>query len=281
MVDALKRTGLDASLSNGNFTVFAPTDAVFNAWINDLGYADLAALQQGLGTEQFKSIIAYHILRGSNSSADFSSGYYQTMAINSAKDSLHLYLEKGSVLALNADALVIEADLIASNGVIHSLNSINYPRSVYGLIEVNPNYSSLEAAIGLADGNLKATLSDEASTFTLFAPHNEAFDTLVMRTPNVNNLLELIASLGTANLQNLILYHATGSRMLSSGLQTGSVNTLANDGSGGNLQFFINIGSEVRIIDNSANTEDAVLGTRDIIGSNGAVHLIDAVLIGE
>jgi uncharacterized surface protein with fasciclin (FAS1) repeats len=278
-VDALKRTGLDASLDAGTYTVFAPTDAAFNAWISDMGYTDLDALEMGMGSEALQRVVAYHIIKGRYLSTSLQSGYSKSLGINNAKDTLRFYLEAGAQIMLNDQATVEDPNLVASNGVIHALNGVNMPLSVYGLLAVNPSYSSLEAAIGLADGNLNTVLADPSLSITLFAPNNTAFDSLVAQTPNVNNLFELVADMGTDELATLIYYHASGQVLMRSELQTGSLNTLADNGSGGKLSVFINIGSSIRIIDNSSTTEDAVLTSADIVGTNGVLHLIDGVLL--
>lgn len=280
-VDALKRSGLDATLDDATYTVFAPTDAAFNAWISDLGYADLDALEAGIGSESLRRIMAHHIIKGRFLSSDLQSGYLKTLGINNAKDTLSFFLEAETQIKLNNQATVEDPNLEASNGVIHALNGVNLPLSVYGLLAANPDYSSLEAAIGLADGNLNTVLADPNSSYTLFAPDNASFDSLVANTPNVNNLFELVASMGTADLAKLIYYHASGQVLMRAELQTGNLSTLADDGAGGKRSVFINIGSNIRIIDNSPATDDAVLVDGDIVGTNGVLHLIDGVLLTQ
>ncbi len=280
--DALNRTGLAASLSNaGTYTIFAPNNNAFNALIGDMGYSDLDGLIQGIGLAKLRDILSYHLMNEERSWASFETGYYKSMTVSNLKDSLSFYANKGTILELNESAVVINPDLDATNGIIHGISSVLQPLSVYGLLEVNPRYSSLEAAIGLADGDLRSTLSNENSTFTVFAPNNAAFDTIVARTPNVSNLFEFVASLGTGPLANLILYHSTNSALLAEDLQTGNLTTMATGNGGVQLQIFVNIGSEVRLIDNSSNTEDAVVRRTDIIATNGVIHLIDAVMLTD
>ena len=97
----------------------------------------------------------------------------------------------------------------------------------------------------------------------------------------LTNLFELVASLGTDKLADVILYHGTNTGILSSELQTGNITTLADNGLGGKFQFFVNIGAKIKLIDNNNATEDAVLVQGDLIGTNGVVHFIDAVLLPE
>ena len=278
--EALDRTGLSGSLdSEGSFTLFAPNDAAFTAFINDEGYNDLDALIQAIGSTELRAILTYHLINQDLAWGQFQSGYYRSMSQTNAKDSLSFYAAKSNVLKLNDRAEVVEANMEASNGHIHGVNNVLVPLSIYGLLAVHPDYSSLEAAIGLADGNLDSYLSDESETFTFFAPNNTAFDTLVARSPNVSNLFEYVASLGTDELAKVLLYHGTKNALVASELQTGNIASLADDGAGGKLEFFVNIGAQVRLIDNNSSTEDAVVTETDIVGSNGVLHLIDAVIL--
>lgn len=278
--DALDQTGLGSTLDgSGTYTVFAPTNVAFDALIGDLGYSDLASLIQGIGLGELRDILTYHVLNGKQMAASLQNGYYSTLTAANSKDSLHFYLERTSQVEINERAIIQSSDIEAQNGVIHSVSNVLLPLSVYGLLEVNPDYSSLEAAIGLADGDLRNVLSNTAVNYTIFAPNNAAFDTIVARIPNVNNLFEFVADLGTDALANLILYHATSGIVYSDDLQTGNLSMLASDGSGGSLEVFVNIGSDVRLIDLSPTTDDAVITSTDIIGTNGAVHFLNGVML--
>lgn len=278
--DALDQSGLGATLDgSGTYTVFAPSDVAFNALIGDLGYSNLADLIQGIGLSELRDILSYHVLNGKHRASSLQNGYYSTLTAANSKDSLHFFLARGNQIELNERAIVQSSDIEAKNGLIHSLSNVLLPLSVYGLLEVNPDYSSLEAAIGLADGDLRNVLSNTAVNYTVFAPNNVAFDTIVARTPNVGNLFEFVADLGTGPLANLILYHASAGIVTSEDLQTGNLSMLASDGSGGSLEIFVNIGSDVRLIDLSPTTSDALITTTDLVGTNGVVHLIDAVLL--
>jgi len=282
LVDALQRTGLDATLdASGTYTVFAPTDAAFTTALGDLGYNSLDELEAALTTAGLRNVLLYHVLGAEVMAADVSTGYASTAATNADGDALSLFINAGSEVLINDAATVRETDINASNGVAHVIDAVILPLSVYGLIQVNPDYSSLEAALGLADGNLDDVLSGDAAQYTLFAPNNAAFDTVVANTPGVNNLGELVAALGTDVLSTVLLYHVVDGTVLAADLSTGSVNTLASDGMGGQLDIFINIGTEVNIIDDNNDTQDAVVTGTDFVGTNGAMHTISSVLLPQ
>ncbi len=282
LVDALTRTGLDATLdAAGTYTVFAPTNEAFTALLGDLQLADLDALEAALTTAGLRDVLLYHVLGVTAKASDVATGYYSTASVNSAGNNLSLYASVGSDVVINGVATVTQTDITASNGVAHVINAVILPLSVHGLVALNSDYSSLGAALSLADGNLDEVLAGNAGRYTVFAPNNTAFDDLVAATPGVNNLAELVSAIGTDGLAQVLLYHVVAGDVLAGDLNTGNVNTLAEN-MGASLTFFVNINSTgVSIIDNNANTDDATVTGTDVIGTNGALHFINAVLLPE
>lgn len=283
LVDALTRTGLDATLdAEGTYTVFAPTDAAFTALLADLSFADLDELEAALTTSGLRDVLLYHVLGTEVRANEVSTGYYGTASLNSAGNSLSLYASANNGVRLNNTADVTDVNITASNGIAHVVDGVLLPLSVHGLVTLNSDYSSLNAALNLADGNLDEVLAGDAARYTVFAPNNVAFDTLVANTPGVNNLAELVSALGTDGLANVLLYHVVSGDVLAADLNTGNYNTLATDGAGATATFFVNIsGNSVGIIDNNNNSNEATVTGADIIGTNGVVHFIDEVLLPE
>lgn len=282
LADALSRTGLDVTLDgSGSFTVFAPNDAAFAALFSDLGVADLDEALNTLGEEAISNILLYHVLDSEVRAGDVSTGYVSSLGVNANNHRLSIYINAGSGVVLNGVASVVNTDLVASNGVAHEIDFVITPLNIYQLIAVNDDFSSLEAALGLADGNLDLVLGD-TNTFTLFAPNNAAFDTVVANTPGVGDLVELVDALGTDVLADVLLYHVVAGEVRAADLSTGNVSTAASDGMGGNLTFFVNVGTNgVSIVDGSSTTNDANVTQTDITGINGAVHFLDAVLLPQ
>lgn len=285
LVDALQRTGLDANLdANGTYTVFAPTDAAFGNALNALGFADLDALEAGLSTAGLRNVLLYHVLGAKVMAADVATGYVSSAASNEDGDALSIFIEAGSEVSLNGTATVRETDIEASNGVAHVIDAVILPLSIYDLIRVNSNYSSLDAALQVADGDLDATLSGDGA-FTLFAPDNTAFQAVIDATPGVNSLTDLVNALGTDGLATVLLYHVTSGIVLAAdlpNLSSNTINSLASDGMGGNFTFDLDLGmNEVKIIDNNSDTDPAVVVETDIVGTNGAIHFINAVILPE
>lgn len=119
LTKALKAANLDKALnSKGSFTVFAPTDDAFKR----LPKGTLKHLLKPENKEQLSLILKYHVLKGKISAKKVVSlDNAQTLANQKLKisfDKARLYIN---------DSKVIDADIQASNGVIHVLNEVLLP----------------------------------------------------------------------------------------------------------------------------------------------------------
>ena len=178
LVAALQATNLDTVLANTetDFTVFAPTDAAFAK----LGDATIAALLADPDT--LSDILLYHVISDSEIKRDAALTVAQSAnkKVTMANDDMAALSISGSELFIN-DSVVSAADVMASNGVIHVIDSVILPPAMRGeptqsIVDVavaDANFSTLVAALTAA--NLVSTLADEDATFTVFAPTNDAF----------------------------------------------------------------------------------------------------------
>ncbi len=117
LVTAVKAAGLvDTLKSAGPFTVFAPTNAAFNK----LPKGTLEALLKD--PIALKNILLYHVVAGTVYSADARKLTSATMA-NGATVKIHV--DDGRLWINNAK--VIHADWLATNGVIHVIDSVLIP----------------------------------------------------------------------------------------------------------------------------------------------------------
>ena len=120
LAKALQAAGLIETLQGaGPFTVFAPTDAAF---------AKLPAgtLESLLGDkEQLTSILTYHVVAGKVMAADIlASKGARPATVNG--QTVDVVVRDGKVFANGAQ--VITADIAASNGVIHVIDSVLLPK---------------------------------------------------------------------------------------------------------------------------------------------------------
>jgi len=259
LVAALTKADLVGVLQgDGPFTVFAPTNDAFADLLADLGATSL----DDLTAEQLTPILLNHVVGGQYKSTDLATGYVPS-ANNSGPGSTNvdLYIEVGGGVSINGSVNVTDADIIASNGVIHVVDKVILPTDVVDKAISNDNFSSLVGALGAADGNLVSVLKGDGP-FTVFAPINAAFD----------DISEVVDGLSTAQLSEVLQYHVVSGNVLSSTLTNGQVVTTLNG------TFTVNIsGSNVTITDQSGATANVI--ATDVQGTNGVIHVIDKVLL--
>lgn len=249
---ALIKTDLTGALSSssGTFTVFAPTDAAFTAFLTSAGFSKI----QDVPNDVLKPVLLYHVLGTKVPSSAVSTGYASTISPLDNNKFLSIYIEKTSGVKINNSAMVTIADVQASNGVIHIIDKVITPLSVGELVAVNPDLSSLAGAV--VSQNLLNTLKDKNGIFTVFAPNNAGFAKHQSLPSDVTSLL---------------LYHVIGSKVFSTDLTTGYYNTLSKFGQYA-VNVKVNTSPEVKL-NNTAKVINA-----DITGTNGVVHIIDDVI---
>jgi len=119
LVAAVQAAGLVETLSgDGPFTVFAPTNAAFEA----LPEGTLESLLQPENRDTLVEILTYHVVSGEVMSTDLSDGM---MAETVEGSQITISITDGGV-SIN-DANVVTADVEASNGVVHVIDSVIMP----------------------------------------------------------------------------------------------------------------------------------------------------------
>ncbi len=123
----------------GEFTVFAPTNAAFEALLSDLGLTAEDALAQ---PELLRDILGYHVVVGfvdAEGVLGLDGGEVPTLQ----GEAIAISVMEGSVM-LDDTTTVIATDIMASNGVVHLIDSVLVPDSALatlselGLLETEP-----------------------------------------------------------------------------------------------------------------------------------------------
>jgi uncharacterized surface protein with fasciclin (FAS1) repeats len=110
------QAGLSDTLrSPGPFTVFAPSDEAFKA----VPAKTLSEL--GNDKELLKSVLSYHVVPGKVLATDVKNANAKT--VNGA----NLALAKAGSMVTVEDAVVLQADVLASNGVVHVIDRVLLP----------------------------------------------------------------------------------------------------------------------------------------------------------
>lgn len=120
LVTAVTEAGLVDTLNGeGPFTVFAPTDEAFAA----LPPGVLDALLLPENQETLAKILTYHVVPGQVLAADIADGDVATV------EGQTIALSTADGVTVNG-ATVIQADVVADNGVIHVIDSVILPPDV-------------------------------------------------------------------------------------------------------------------------------------------------------
>jgi uncharacterized surface protein with fasciclin (FAS1) repeats len=122
---ALQAAGLVDTLKGpGPFTVFAPTDAAFAK----LPPGTVETLLKPENKQQLVSVLTYHVVPGKVTSGDIAGK--RTAAKTVQGQELAIDATGGGVKVNNAN--VAQPDVMASNGVIHVIDTVVLPRSASG-----------------------------------------------------------------------------------------------------------------------------------------------------
>lgn len=121
LVTAVKAAGLVETLSSdGNFTVFAPTNDAFN----NLPEGVLETLLKPENKDKLTALLTYHVLNSKVMSTDLKDGM-TTATVQG--DNISVDLKSGAKIN---DANVAAADIKASNGVVHVIDKVILPPSL-------------------------------------------------------------------------------------------------------------------------------------------------------
>lgn len=120
LVTAVTAAGLVETLKGaGPFTVFAPTNAAFDA----LPKGTVEGLLKPEKKADLTSILTYHVVPGMAKAADLKDG--QKLKTVNGKE-LTVSIKDGKVMI--DGALVTAADLAGKNGVVHVINAVMLPK---------------------------------------------------------------------------------------------------------------------------------------------------------
>lgn len=125
LTKALKAAELDVTLgAKGEFTIFAPTDEAFGK----LPAETLTKLMLPENKEKLRSLLLYHVIAGKMLAADLIDGEVKTM--NGEKVKIEVEADK---IELDGSK-VFSADVVATNGVMHSIGTVLVPKSLDGFV---------------------------------------------------------------------------------------------------------------------------------------------------
>ncbi len=246
--DLLIQADLVDALANGEFTVFAPTNAAFEA----LPAATLEAVQND--NKLLTDILTYHVIAGSfDSKALVNTSYFKTLSGQFA-----VVTQNNGLSIANAELNLDNLDIQASNGIVHVINDVMLPpmKTIVGTAQAAGNFTTLLAAAqaaGLVDA------LNGPGPLTVFAPTDAAFAKIQSTVEDLLTKPEV--------LRQVLLYHVIEGNVFSK-------QVLASD------SFDTLQGSSIDIsLDGTAKVNNANIVATDIVTTNGVIHVIDSVLV--
>lgn len=133
LIAAVDAAGLQDALADpeATLTVFAPTNEAFEAALTALG---LTAEELLADTETLTSILTYHVLGETVTSADLAAAGTEEITVSTlnGEDLTVVVGEDGTVSFADQTATVTTADVEASNGVIHVIDAVLLPPAIQG-----------------------------------------------------------------------------------------------------------------------------------------------------
>jgi uncharacterized surface protein with fasciclin (FAS1) repeats len=246
-----------------NFTFFAPINEAFAA----IDQAYLATLLTPSWILHLQNLLAFHITLPTDSgerllSTDLVDGQVLEM-LNSEQVTVNDRKRGISLTSpLTVGSNIVEADILASNGVLHKLDSLLIPGffgvDVFALGNNYVEFTILQELMELIG------LAGTEGEYTVLAPTNEAFlalgnETLVALKGDTKTLGKILA--------NHIIVGVYPSLYLQDGLVLESLGGL-------NITVTLNT-TDIPVV----MFNDATVIVADILAKNGIVHAIDMVLL--
>jgi len=291
LAQAVERAGLTATLDGaGQFTVFAPTNAAFNAYLDTTPYDNINEVP----VAALRNLLLNHVIGAEVMSSAVTTGYVNTMSpMGTMANSpmISMYINKsGNTITINGGAanggttvINTSADIDASNGVIHAVNNVIAIPTIVNHVVANPDFDTLQAVVTSTSGAfgdqsavLNALNSVTASApVTVFAPNNAAF----------TSLLEEFSSAGInpspGQYSSVLQYHVVNGNVRSTalpGIVSGSGAGVVPTLNGQNVTISLTGGAKITGTFSPTRPASNIIAT-DIQGSNGVVHVLDKVLL--
>jgi uncharacterized surface protein with fasciclin (FAS1) repeats len=280
LVEAVVKADLATTLSApGTYTVFAPTNAAFDAAgisstvISNYTPAEVAVLKQ---------ILLNHVFATVKTSTDLTTGYYKTLGKGaaSATNTLSMYINNsaptggGSVITINGGTAnggaVVSTpnNIAATNGIVHLVTGVILPPKIVNHAVANSSFSTLVTVLTSTSG----TFGNQAPVLaalggvgplTVFAPTNTAFTNATF-----------ITGASAATVTKVLQYHVTSAgNVLAATLTQGQIiPTLTNPVQ----NLTVDLASGPKLSDST--TIKANIIATDVQCANGVIHAVDKVL---
>ena len=265
---ALNITGLaETYKQSGEHTIFAPSNDAFTAYLIAKGFATI----NDVPVDQLRNLLLNHIINGSFQTTQLTTKYTKSFAVGAASSSnkLSLYIDTTVGVRINGVATVVTSNIVASNGVIHIVDTVIDLPTIATHTNANLNLSSFANTLALPAQSAVLTNLAGTTIYTVFEPTNDAFTSLDTELTSSGG----IAGVSDANMSKILSYHITNGNTLSTAFSDGLVfSTLALPQS-----FTLQVTGGTKITD--SNNRISNVTYTNIQCNNGVIHIIDKVLL--
>ena len=271
LVAALQKADLVTTLaSQGPFTVLAPSNEAFNTFLSDNGFNSL----DDVPVEILTNILLNHVVGGRLASTDLTTGYATTFAISSASDqSMSIFIDTTNGVRFNGVSSVTDANIDADNGIVHLVDAVIGLPSVVTFAVADPTFSTLVSALTRDDlttdfvGVLSTATGTSPAPFTVFAPTNDAFGSLLSEL-GVSGL----GDIDEPTLDAVLKIHVVaGANVFDTDLTDNlTVSTLGGD-------ITANVTGGATLTDGNGRVSDII--ATNVQANNGIIHAINKVIL--
>ncbi len=254
---ALEKTGLNIfTEGKGPFTIWAPTNAAFNAsGINTA--ADLNLID----SNTLVRILTYHIQAGSRSFTEIPLGPNATM---STQGGLIQYASRktGGSAYING-AEITTPNILASNGYLHIINRVLVPATLTPaqLLAQEPNYARFYQAL------LKTATSTITNPLTFFAVPNS----VMVAAGYDSTTIASATGAALTTLTGVMRYHIINKRIFASDFVAGTLKTVQG------TNVMINTTGTLTV-KGTSNPAPFTITPNNLLATTGVIHTINGVL---
>jgi transforming growth factor-beta-induced protein len=267
-VKAASPSVLETLLNSSKKTLFAPTNAAFEA----AGITTLPA-QATLDV-----VLKYHVIGSEIRASQLPTNSAPNNTPQATLADKNIYISnRGTQGVFINGSKVTQADIVATNGVVHVIDRTLMPPTltIFKIVEAaaaaNPaQFTKLLQALNRNEAQaIKATADNASANLTVFAPTDAAFEASGINLTTVDGPTLL------GVLQRHIVSAPTTEtgRVFSSDLITGNVDTI-DDGAVAINATNLTVTSGTVV----ANIVTTPIRSINILGTNGVIHTIDKVL---
>ncbi|GAB2964898.1 hypothetical protein GCM10027048_38010 [Hymenobacter coalescens] len=285
LVAAVQKADLVSTLSGSTeLTVFAPTNDAFTQLPAPFNNAQsIGAITDPAQIATLRGILLYHVTAGDLDASELQARAYTTQrtATTGINDN-SIYLSKPAAggVFINGNTRVTQADIDASNGVVHVVDRVLVPptQRISDIVVASSNAATpqfrqlLRALQRPAAATLLAAAANASANLTVFAPTDAAFQALLTQLN-----LTSIDQIPDATLVSVLQLHiVNNARAFSPDLTNGQTVPTLN----GNVTVGVG-GNAVTVRGAGNGTTPANVATANVLATNGVIHVIDRVLLPQ